>query len=57
MILGILSGAMGGTARTKPEPASLGSYAIFSAYGSDSPDRTQVTWPAVPEAARLHGSD
>ncbi|MFD0502258.1 HAD family hydrolase [Streptomyces chiangmaiensis] len=37
--LGLLSGAMEGAARIKMEPAKLGRYFVFGAYGSDSPDR------------------
>lgn len=54
-ILGLTSGAMEGAARTKLEPGRLGRYFLFGAYGSDSPDRGEVTRMAVGKAARLHG--
>ena len=56
-ILGIVSGAMEGAARTKLEPAKLGRYFVFGAYGSDSPDRTEVTRLALAKASRLRGHD
>jgi phosphoglycolate phosphatase-like HAD superfamily hydrolase len=56
-ILGLLSGAMEGAARIKMEPAKLGRYFVFGAYGSDSPDRVEVTRLAIAKAARLHGRD
>lgn len=55
VILGLTSGAMEGAARTKLEPGKLGRYFLFGAYGSDSPDRGEVTRTAVAKAARLHG--
>ncbi|MFF7969705.1 HAD family hydrolase [Streptomyces sp. NPDC007905] len=54
-ILGVVSGAMEGAARLKMEPGKLGRYFVFGAYGSDSPDRDEVTRLAVAKAARLHG--
>ncbi|AJE44046.1 HAD family hydrolase [Streptomyces nodosus] len=54
-VLGVVSGAMEGSARLKMEPAKLGRYFVFGAYGSDSPDRDEVTRLAVDKAARLHG--
>ncbi|MFF0291253.1 HAD family hydrolase [Streptomyces sp. NPDC005262] len=57
VMLGVLSGAMEGAARTKLEPADLNRYFVFGAYGSDSPDRAEVTRLAIAKAARLHGSD
>lgn len=57
IILGLTSGAMEGAARTKMEPGKLGRYFLFGAYGSDSPDRGEVTRMAVAKAARLHGRD
>ncbi|GAA3783513.1 HAD family hydrolase [Streptomyces chiangmaiensis] len=53
--LGLLSGAMEGAARIKMEPAKLGRYFVFGAYGSDSPDRGEIAQLAVAKAARLHG--
>ncbi|MCX4884835.1 HAD family hydrolase [Streptomyces turgidiscabies] len=57
VILSVVSGAMEGAARTKLEPGKLGRYFVFGAYGSDSPDRTEVTRLAIGKAARLHGRD
>jgi phosphoglycolate phosphatase-like HAD superfamily hydrolase len=55
VILGLVSGAMEGAARTKLMPANLNRYFLFGAYGSDSPDRGELTTIAVEKAARLHG--
>jgi phosphoglycolate phosphatase len=57
VILGVISGAMEGAARTKLEPAKLNRYFVFGSYGSDSPDRTEVTRLGIAKAARLHGRD
>ncbi len=57
VMLGVISGAMEGAARTKMEPGKLNRYFIFGAYGSDSPDRTEVTKLAIAKAGRLHGRD
>ncbi|MFJ8364427.1 HAD family hydrolase [Streptomyces sp. NPDC093984] len=57
VILGLLSGAMEGAARIKLEPGKLGHYFLFGAYGSDSPDRAEITRLAMAKAARLHGRD
>jgi phosphoglycolate phosphatase-like HAD superfamily hydrolase len=54
-ILGLLSGAMEGAARIKMEPGKLGRYFVFGAYGSDSPDRAEVSRLAIAKAARLCG--
>ncbi|CAM5260625.1 Haloacid dehalogenase OS=Streptomyces antimycoticus OX=68175 GN=SSPO_026190 PE=4 SV=1 [Streptomyces antimycoticus] len=43
IILGLISGAMEGAARIKMEPGQLGRYFVFGAYGSDSPDRAEIT--------------
>jgi phosphoglycolate phosphatase-like HAD superfamily hydrolase len=57
IILGVISGAMEGAARTKMEPGKLNRYFVFGSYGSDSPDRTEVTRLGIAKAARLHGRD
>lgn len=57
IILGLISGAMEGAARIKMEPGRLGRYFVFGAYGSDSPDRAEITRLAMAKAARLHGHD
>ena len=54
VILGLVSGAMEGAARTKLMPANLNRFFLFGAYGSDSPDRGELTSLAVAKAARLH---
>lgn len=54
VMLGLVSGAMEGAARTKLGPANLNRYFIFGAYGSDSPDRGELTRIAVGKAAGLH---
>ncbi|HEV7450370.1 MAG TPA: HAD family hydrolase [Pseudonocardiaceae bacterium] len=56
VMLGIVSGAMEGAARTKLIPANFNRFFIFGAYGSDSPDRTEVTRAAIDKASRLHGA-
>jgi phosphoglycolate phosphatase len=54
VILGLVSGAMEGAARTKLIPADLNRFFIFGAYGSDSPDRGELTRLAIEKATRLH---
>ena len=54
VLLGLVSGAMEGAARTKLVPANLNRFFIFGAYGSDSPDRAELTRLAIEKAARLH---
>ncbi|WP_111719810.1 HAD family hydrolase [Homoserinimonas sp. OAct 916] len=55
VILGVISGAMEGAARMKMDPGKLNRFFVFGAYGSDSPDRTEITHLAAGKAARLHG--
>jgi phosphoglycolate phosphatase len=57
VMLGLVSGAMEGVARTKLMPANLNRFFLFGAYGSDSPDRGELTTLAVAKAARLHGGE
>lgn len=57
VIIGVISGAMEGAARTKMEPGKLNRYFTFGAYGSDSPDRTELTTMGVAKAARLYGQE
>jgi phosphoglycolate phosphatase-like HAD superfamily hydrolase len=52
--LGLVSGAMEGAARTKLMPANLNRFFVFGAYGSDSPDRAELTRIAIGKAALLH---
>ena len=54
VVLGLVSGAMEGAARTKLMPANLNRFFLFGAYGSDSPDRAELTGIAIEKAGRLH---
>jgi phosphoglycolate phosphatase-like HAD superfamily hydrolase len=54
VLLGLVSGAMEGAARTKLIPANLNRFFLFGAYGSDSPDRPELTGIAIEKATRLH---
>jgi phosphoglycolate phosphatase len=54
VLLGLVSGAMEGAARTKLMPANLNRFFLFGAYGSDSPDRAELTGIAIEKAGRLH---
>ena len=54
ILLGLVSGAMEGAARTKLIPANLNRFFIFGAYGSDSSDRAELTGIAIEKATRLH---
>jgi len=54
VLLGLVSGAMEGAARTKLIPADLNRFFLFGAYGSDSPDRAELTGIAIEKATRLH---
>jgi phosphoglycolate phosphatase len=57
VILGVTSGAMEGAARTKLEPGKLNHYFLFGSYGSDSPDRIELTRLGIAKAALLHGRE
>jgi phosphoglycolate phosphatase len=54
VLLGLVSGAMEGAARTKLIPANLNRFFLFGAYGSDSPDRAELTGIGIEKASRLH---
>lgn len=54
VLLGLVSGAMEGAARTKLVRGDLNRFFIFGAYGSDSADRAELTGLAIEKAARLH---
>jgi phosphoglycolate phosphatase len=54
VMLGLVSGAMEGAARTKLIPANLNRFFMFGAYGSDSPDRAELTGLAIAKATRMH---
>jgi phosphoglycolate phosphatase len=56
VMLGLVSGAMEGAARTKLIPANLNRFFMFGAYGSDSPDRAELTGIAIGKATRLHAN-
>jgi phosphoglycolate phosphatase len=53
-MLGIVSGAMEGAARVKLGRGDLNRYFLFGGYGTDSPDRTELTTAAVTRASMLH---
>ena len=53
-MIGLVSGALEGAARTKLMPANLNRYFVFGAYGTDSPDRAELTRLAIEKATRLH---
>ena len=53
-MLGLVSGALEGAARTKLIPANLNRYFVFGAYGTDSADRGELTSIAIDKACRLH---
>ena len=53
VMLGLVSGAMEGAARTKLMPGNLNRFFVFGAYGSDSPDRAELTKLAIDKATRL----
>jgi phosphoglycolate phosphatase len=57
VVLGVISGAMEGAARTKMEPGRLGRYFVFGGYGSDSPNRDAATRAAIRKASLLVGHD
>jgi phosphoglycolate phosphatase len=46
--------AMEGAARTKLIPANLNRFFLFGTYGSDSPDRAELTGIGIEKAGRLH---
>jgi len=54
VMLAVVSGAMEGAARTKLVPANLNRFFIFGTYGSDSPDRAELTRLGIEKATRLH---
>jgi phosphoglycolate phosphatase len=54
VMLGLVSGAMEGAARTKLIPANLNRFFIFGSYGSDAADRAELVKIAIGKATRLH---
>jgi phosphoglycolate phosphatase-like HAD superfamily hydrolase len=53
VVLGIVSGAMEGAARTKLTPANLNRFFVFGGYGSDSRDRGKLIHVAIDRASEL----
>jgi phosphoglycolate phosphatase len=53
VVLGIVSGAMEGAARTKLTPANLNRFFVFGGYGSDSRDRGELIRIAVRRASEF----
>ena len=56
-MLGIVSGAMEGAARVKLSRGDLNRFFVFGGYGSDSPDRVELTRVGIEKASMLHGHD
>ena len=55
-LLGIVTGNLEGSAHIKLHRAGLNRYFSFGGYGSDSPDRTEVTRVALRKAAFVYGA-
>jgi len=55
-LLGLTTGGIEPAARIKLERAGLNRYFPFGGFGSDSPDRTELTACAIERAAALHGN-
>jgi phosphoglycolate phosphatase-like HAD superfamily hydrolase len=55
-MLGIVTGNMEGSAHIKLHRARLNRYFSYGGYGSDSPDRTEVTRIALRRAALVYGA-
>ena len=55
-LLGLTTGGMEDAARVKLERAGLNAYFTFGGYGSDSPDRAELTRHAVERAEAIYGS-
>ena len=53
-LLGLTTGGVEAAAHIKLARADLNHYFSFGGYGSDSPDRAELTTLAVEKAARLH---
>jgi len=53
VVLGIVSGAMEGAARTKLTPANLNRFFVFGGYGSDTRDRPKLIRVAIDRASEL----
>jgi phosphoglycolate phosphatase-like HAD superfamily hydrolase len=54
-LLGLTTGGVEEAARIKLERAGLNRFFSFGGYGSDSPDRTELTKRAIARAANKHG--
>ena len=55
VLLGITSGAMEGAARVKLARGDLNRFFVVGGYGSDSPDRGELTRIGLAKASMLHG--
>jgi phosphoglycolate phosphatase len=55
-LLGIVTGNLEGSAHIKLHRAHLNRFFSFGGYGSDSPDRTEVTRVALRKAALVYGA-
>jgi phosphoglycolate phosphatase len=55
VLLGITSGAMEGAARVKLSRGDLNRFFVLGGYGSDSPDRTELTKVGIAKASLLQG--
>jgi phosphoglycolate phosphatase-like HAD superfamily hydrolase len=55
VLLGITTGNLPGAAHIKIGRADLNRFFTFAGYGSDSPDRTELTRKAIERAGRLYG--
>ena len=55
-LLGIVTGNLEGSAHIKLHRARLNRFFSFGGYGSDSPDRTEVTRVALRKAALVYGA-
>ncbi|HEX9122806.1 MAG TPA: HAD family hydrolase [Actinomycetota bacterium] len=56
-VLGIVSGALEGSARVKLARANLNRFFPIGGYGTDSDDRVEVTRTAIRRVEMLHGHD
>lgn len=55
-LLGLTTGGMEDAARIKLERAGLNEYFSFGGYGSDSPDRAELTRRGIERAKEAHGA-
>src|SRR6476469_650668 len=57
VVLGIVSGGLEGSARIKLERGHLNRYFPVGAFGTDSPDRHEITRVAIARVSMMHGRD